>query len=217
MILIRPRFKPKHLIPAIFVGLILFSAIVFFRNAGHWLVKHDQPQQADAVVILMGAIAERVLEAHDIYQAGLANRMIIPENVFYGSEALENAGVSIPYGAQLSKEILVKLGVPDSLISIAPGKAASTYQEALSIADYLSRNPHLKTLILSSSEYHMRRAIIIFRHVAKAHGLDVEFVAMPSKYGDFRPGKWWRHRESAKHVFYEYTKLLYFLIVERWR
>lgn len=217
MIFIRTRFKPKQLIPAILVGFILFSAVIFFRNAGHWLVKNDQPQKADAVVILMGAIAERVLEARDIYEAGLANRMIIPENVFYGSEALENAGVNIPYGAQLSKEILIKLGIPDSLISIAPGKAASTYQEALSIADYLTRNPHLKTLILSSSDYHMRRAIIIFRHVAKARGLDVEFVAMSSKYSDFRPAKWWRHRESAKHVFYEYTKLLYFLIVEQWR
>ncbi len=165
----------------------------------------------------MGSVSDRILQAADIFEAGLTKELIIVNEKQTGIENLNKRGVDIPSQAQRSQSALIQLGIPDSLISIIPGRAASTKDEAAITAAWLKNHPHIDTLIIVSSAAHMRRAHLIFRKELKKHGLRVHLLTAPSQYSGFNAKQWWRDRESAKQVFMEYTKMLSFLLVEQWQ
>lgn len=184
----------------------------------HLLVKKaDHLHNADAALILMGSIADRVLQAADLFENGHSTEILIVNNIQYGSEYLAQYNVHIPNGAQLSKQALTQLSIPDSLITIIPGRAASTRAEAQITANWLKQNPHTDTLIIVSSAAHMRRASMIFNDTFKDNNLNTIILTVPSKYSGFNAKKWYTHRESAKQVFMEYTKMASFLLVEQWQ
>ncbi len=195
------------------------------RSAGIFLVKTATIRHADATLILMGSIADRVLQAKDIYNSGNTNEILIVNNIQYGSEYLAQFNVYIPNGAQLSRQALTQFNIPDSLITILPGHAASTRAEAEITANWLKQNPQIDTLIIVSSAAHMRRAIMIFENTFNDYSLNmhpersrgVTILSAPSKYSGFNAQKWWTDRESAKQVLMEYTKIASFLLVEQWQ
>lgn len=199
----------------VFFGII--ASILMLRQAGNYLVKYDNLQKSDATLILMGSIADRVLQTADIYKQNLSNEILIVNNIQYGSEYLEQYNVHIPNFAELSRQALSQLSIPDSLITIIPGRAASTMEEATITAAWLKNHPQTDTLIIVSSAAHMRRAHLIFRKEFKKHGLQVHLITAPSKYSNFNAQKWYTDRESAKQVFMEYTKLASFLLIEQWQ
>lgn len=207
----------KPIITSILLAGIAILAGLWFRYAGIWLVKGDVTEPADAIVILMGSPADRVLETFDLYAAGLAGKIIMVNNIQVGGEALEARGVSIPRQTKLSINALSELGIPDSLMLILPGDAASTRNEADTIAAYIIANEtEIKSVILVSSAAHMRRASMIFRDAFKDHQLEIRVMCAPSKYSGFYPEQWWKYRENAKDVFLEYVKIASFQLYERW-
>ena len=62
----------QHLLA--FLGALALLGIVtlffFFLSVGHWLVKEDPLQKADAIAVLSGNFPVRALEATVLYQAG---------------------------------------------------------------------------------------------------------------------------------------------------
>lgn len=197
--------------------LFLMIFILFLRHAGTYLVKQADPlPKSDAAIILMGSIADRVLEAADTYKAGQTDRIVIVNNIQYGSESLQPYGVNIPNFASLSVDALQQLGVPDSLITVLPGRASSTRAEADTIASWLQANPAIDTLAIISSSAHTRRAYMIFSDSFDDAGIHVTLVTIPSKYSEFTGERWWTDRESAKQVFMEWVKILSFVLVEKW-
>ena len=86
-------------------GLLLAIFILMFisfRQAGNYLVKTDHLQSSDAIVILMGSTVDRVLEANDVYKAGMAEKILIINNIQVGREELEAKGIFVPTQAQLA-------------------------------------------------------------------------------------------------------------------
>jgi uncharacterized SAM-binding protein YcdF (DUF218 family) len=187
------------------------------RFAGTYLVRTDIPAKPTPTIILMGSIADRVLQAADLYKNGSSTEILIVNNIQYGSEYLVQYGVHIPNLAELSKTALIHLNIPDSLITIIPGRAASTRDEALTIANWLKKNPHIDALSIVSSAAHMRRANMIFKDTFSDNNLNIKIYTIPSKYSGFNARHWYADRESAKQVFMEYTKLLSFLLIEQWQ
>ncbi len=55
----------------------------------------------------------------------------------------------------------------------------------------------------------MRRARLIFRRELRKLDHDVELIMRPSNYSDFQASRWYRHRESARSVVFEYVKLAF--------
>ena len=156
----------------------------------------------------MGSIADRVLQAGVLYKNGHSTEILIANNIQYGSEYLAQYNVFIPNFAQLSKQALTQRNIP--------GRAASTRAEAQITANYLKQNPQIDTLIIVSSAAHMLRAGMIFNDTFNDHNLNVIVLSVPSKYSGFNASHWWKHRESAKQVFYEYLKLISFVMVEQY-
>ncbi|HGY11632.1 MAG TPA: hypothetical protein ENK36_04645, partial [Desulfobacterales bacterium] len=50
--------------------LLLLTAAYLVPRMGTFLVRQDQPEKADVMVILMGNIPDRTLEAYDLYKKG---------------------------------------------------------------------------------------------------------------------------------------------------
>lgn len=208
--------KPKTL--KLLLSLLFITAsLLLFRYAGTYLVKKDPLQKSDASLILMGSIADRVLQAAVVHKQGMANEVLIVNNIQYGSEYLAQYDVFIPNFAALSKQALRQFGIPDSLITIIPGRATSTRDEARLAATWLANHPHIDTLMLISSAAHMRRAHLIFKHEFRRQGLHIHLTTSTNPYSGFNAKKWWRDRESAKQVFMEYVKISSFLLVEQWK
>ncbi len=198
--------------------LTISAALILLKNAGTNLIRTDNPTKPTPTIILMGSIADRVLETNDIYKAGLTDTIIIANSNQSGGEALLQYGITIPNNTALSAQILKQLGIPDSSIFILPGKTKSTRDEADTLISWIkTNNIRLHAITIVSSSAHMRRANMVFNDAFNDNNLNIKIYTIPSKYSDFNPKHWYTHRESAKQVFMEYIKMISFLLVEQWQ
>jgi uncharacterized SAM-binding protein YcdF (DUF218 family) len=148
-------------------SLISLFLIICFLKIGTWLSKNDELYEADAIVILMGSIADRVLQASDLYHDGFADNIIFVESLTTSYDALKKKGVNIVTNTDQVFNALISLGIPEENINVLKGGAKSTMEEASIIRDYIGTVPGVDTLILVSSNEHMRRASMIFEKTLK--------------------------------------------------
>lgn len=199
------------------VVLVVFTAtyVVGCQGVGNWLVKEDIPVHADAVVLLMGYFPERVLQVADMYHGGVADNLIIVYESMGPYQVLEARGASVIRTTGQARNAAIALGIPDSCITMLPGDARSTLDEALAVREYMTGNTGLDTLLLVSSPAHMRRAYMIFRAVLNDTGNKTYIGTSPSEYSSFNPQRWWRRREDIQAVLSEWVKFVSFVIFER--
>lgn len=202
----------------IFVGVLIILAVLFTggcRHTGEWLAREDVPPHADAMILLMGSFPERVLQAVDLYHEGIADRLIIVYESMGAYQALADRGATVIRTTEQARDAAVALGIPDSCITMLPGDARSTLDEALAVRDYLAGRPVLDTLILVSSPSHMRRAYMIFRTVLHSSEINAYIGCSPSKYSSFKAERWWRRKEDIQSVLSEWLKILSFIFIEK--
>lgn len=205
--------KQKTLIVVI---LLVAGLGYFFFNAGKYLVWEDKLVPADLIVVLMGSGPDRVLEAVDLYQEGYGKHILMVQNEQPGYKLLKSRKVYIPRDTDLAKSVGVQMGVPAEAFIILPGDAQSTQDEAKHIKKYLEAHTKCKSLIVVSSRFHTRRAAMIFQRTLNGdndHGIII--MARPSRYDTFNARAWWRSREDAEQVVYEYIKLVAFYTIDR--
>jgi len=107
----------------VILGVVLGASLMaLVLGAGRILVRSDPlPEHADAIVMLAGSISDRVLEAADLYRAGVAPRVVVTrERVPRGDWALRARGVRLPESAEQTVAALQALGVPASAITVIP-------------------------------------------------------------------------------------------------
>jgi uncharacterized SAM-binding protein YcdF (DUF218 family) len=196
----------KTTLTTILLAAVLLLALFLWRG-GHWLIVETPLQPADAIVVLMGSTPERELEAADLYNAGLADKLLMVEFPSHSNLLLDSFNIDMPRGLSNTVSVLNQLHVPTTSIHILPGDVSSTRGEAIAIATFLQENPHIQSIILVSSPSHMRRATLVFRRTFRRGGIDCVIIPRPTSYGNFHPKGWYRDRDSAKDVLYEYIKI----------
>ena len=195
----------------IFTLLVLLLWIIIPRM-GSFLIVKDKPVKADALIILMGNIPDRTLEAFDLYKQGYARKIIIVMANRYGIDYFRKKGIPLDGQTTITKKALEGLGVSSDDIIILPGDAKSTQEEAEALKKYVALHKQVDTVLLVSSSYHTRRAKLIFNNEMKRSGEKVTIVSCPSKYTGFNDKQWWKDRESSKIVFFEYLKIFNVLL-----
>lgn len=185
-----------------FILLLLFFVAIFFLLAGRVLLV-DSPEHADAILILAGETQVRPQKGLQLLQQGYAPRLILDvsnqERIFNFSlpEVAQRWEQSLPQSQQMSTCAIVGL---------------STKEESHEAAQCLKRfNAH--NVLIVTSDFHTRRAISIFRHELPASHFSVSAAYNPVTFGT----AWWKHREWAKTTLIEWTKLLWWEAVDRWR
>jgi len=181
---------------------------------GRYLVIDEPRHPADAILVQSGSVPDRILEAVDLYQAGLAPRIILSrERPAAGLAVLRQRGADMPDRHDINVSIATQLGVPAGALATVDGFATSTRSEAEVVIPYL-KHAGIHRVLLVTSKLNARRAGLIFRTLA---GDGIGFTVCASRYDSYDPNTWWRHRVFLRRVVFEYEKLAVFQLWERWR
>ncbi|MDD4781269.1 MAG: YdcF family protein [Tissierellia bacterium] len=209
------RFSRKLIISL----AIILSVVVLIRlslpSLGTFLVTEDKPQPSDIIVVLMGSGPDRILGAVDLYEQGYADHIVMVRNMVRGYDLVVSQGVKIPHDTDIAKEVAVQLGVPAEKVTILPGDALSTRDEAIAVREYLKGEPNINSLIIVTSKYHSGRAKKIFVKAMSSIDREIEVLSYPTEYDDFNAEKWWKSREDLKRGALEYLKLFHFYLREQ--
>jgi uncharacterized SAM-binding protein YcdF (DUF218 family) len=208
--------KPGKLFITVIVILsVLLLGRLSLPSLGYYLVAEDEPQQSDIIVLLMGSGPDRMLGAVDLYHAEYADEILMVRNMVRGYDLVVSQGVKIPHDTDIAKEVAVQLGVPEEKITVLPGDALSTQDEAIAVREYLKTEPDLDSLIIVTSKSHSGRAKKIFVKAMTSLERDFRIISCPTNYDDFNAEKWWQNREDLKRGALEYLKLMHFYVKDQ--
>ena len=119
-------------------GAVLLAAIVLvgaarvpiMREVASFLIVEDSLKPAAAIVALGGQAPFRQIEAARLYHAGWAPLVfVVQEGPSDEAEALRELGIQVVPEWELSRQVLLRRGVPASAIIVPEGKSSGTLEE----------------------------------------------------------------------------------------
>ncbi len=184
---------------ALVAALFVLGCAVYYQRtalltaAGDYLVQTDPLGPAEVIVVLAGdGTGARIMTAVELVRRGLAPTILVdgPPGV-YGH-----------YESELAIKYAVGKGAPREILEAFPMNVASTIEEAEAVCAEMRRRGVRKVIIVTSN-FHTRRAGLIFREAAAG---DIEFMiaAAPAPY--FEPDRWWKTRPGKKIFLLESLK-----------
>ena len=185
--------------------IVLFLLAIFVAlasQAARFLVV-DEPEKSDAIVVLAGDTKVRPVRGLDLLRQGMAPRLFLDaetRDVIYDQPLVE-----------LVQKYVNSLGEANR-VSVCPITGYSTIAEADDVSRCLQSLSAHRVLIVTS-DYHTRRALMIFRHRLPQYQFSAAAARNPAQFGE----AWWTHREWAKATFDEWAKTLWWEAVDRWR
>ncbi|EMT38283.1 DUF218 domain-containing protein [Thermoanaerobacter thermohydrosulfuricus] len=157
-------FKVLGLLMVIFIVVVVILEVKIISFS-----YNEKPKKSDAIIVLGCAVygntpspffRERLEEALRLYNEGYGKYIIVSGGKGPGENISE---------AKAGKEYLVKKGVPRELI-LTDDKSFSTYENLLFSKEIMEENS-LKTAIIISNKFHLKRVSVI----AKRVGIEASF------------------------------------------
>ena len=194
------------------LGLIVGAPVYgppLLSLAGKYLVTHEKPVKADAIVVLSGEVPARAMAAADLFHQGMSLTVFVsPGNISpVWKRAVHELGVDLPDDSEMNRRLLIRLGVPPAAIQRID-ESDGTLGEARALFSIAQRSGFTRILVVTSP-YHTRRAGKIFRWV---FGDTMSVQVIGSSYDDFDPARWWDNRLDTYHVIMEYQKMMLFML-----
>jgi uncharacterized SAM-binding protein YcdF (DUF218 family) len=185
------------------VGLAGFAHASLFRGVASFLIVEDPLEPATAIVVLGGHLPFREMEAARLYRDGWAPQVVIVRGARREEwKALQDLQIEVRETWELSREVLIRQGVPPAAILVPEEEAEGTLEESRVAARALK--PEDRPVILVTSKYHTRRARLTWNHVTEGRS---KAVARVANQDPFDPARWWRERRFALAVVREYLGL----------
>ena len=198
----RPRISLRRAAAASIAALAIYG----FFTAGTFLAREDPLAEADAIFVLAGTLIERPLEAADLYAAGYAPRIVVTRaTAEEATGVVEQRGVRVPDALDLTKDILLQLGVPPEALITPQRIHDNTGEEAQTLRTLATTHGWRRVLVVSS-KYHLRRVRVACRRALRDTG--VEIVMRGSRYDPSQPDQWWSRRSDIRWVASELPKLM---------
>jgi uncharacterized SAM-binding protein YcdF (DUF218 family)/glycosyltransferase involved in cell wall biosynthesis len=191
------------------VGLVAVYGLMFYTPA-LWVVAQPlrltaPPQRADAIVVFAGGVGEsgqagggaqeRVKQAIDLYHAGWAPHVIISSGYVYSFRESE-----------VLRTVAVANDVPPAAIVLEEA-AINTYENVERTRRILD-DRGWRRILLVSSPYHMRRALLTWQKVAP----HVDVIPAPPAESQFYAHATGASLEQIRAILHEYAA-----IVAYWR
>jgi uncharacterized SAM-binding protein YcdF (DUF218 family) len=166
----------------VLIGLVGAYLLVFHTNLVWWaaapLNAAAPLAPADAIVVFAGGVGEsgkagggtqeRLQRAIDMYKAGYASHLVLSSGYVY----------SFPE-ADLMRSAAIQEGVPPAAISLEQ-RATDTHENVIYV-DRIVRERGWRSLLLVTSPYHTRRALLVWRKAAP----DVRVIPAPPLKSQF--------------------------------
>jgi len=194
----------RNRVAQVVVALLILYAAVFETNLVWWgaapLKLTAPPARADAIVVFAGGVGEsgragggaqeRLKQAVDLYKAGYAPWMILSSGYVYSLRE-----------AEVMQATAISLGVPPSAI-VLEQRAANTYENVRFVDEILSDH-HWTRILLVSSPYHMRRALLVWHRQAPG----VTVVPTPAPESEFYLHQRGASFEQVRAILQEYLAI----------
>jgi uncharacterized SAM-binding protein YcdF (DUF218 family) len=188
------------------LALAAVAAVWLLFYGGRYLQHEDPLQKVDAIFVLAGTRAERLLEAIDLYKEGYAPVVVLsPGRPEPGEDLLRERGVRFPSDVELQRDVLLQSGLPATAVRATNGYVDNTAQEA-NLLRAMVRAHGWRTVMVVTSKYHTRRARFAFRRGLEGTGARAMIRA--SRYDLSDPANWWRYRSDFRFVSSEWQKLI---------
>jgi hypothetical protein len=184
----------------LFLVLLLVGGLVASQGARFLVV--DNPQKSDAIVVLAGETIVRPARGLELLRQGMAPRL------FFDAETgrIFNSHLTDIVQQYIADQ-------PDAnKLALCPIEGHSTVAETSDVARCLQPLNARRVLIVTS-DYHTRRALSIYSHRLPQYQWTVAAAHNPAQFGN----AWWTDREWAKVAFDEWSKLLWWEAVDRWK
>jgi uncharacterized SAM-binding protein YcdF (DUF218 family) len=178
--------------------LALSAGLALMLGIGHWLVKEDSLQKANAIAVLSGNFPARALEAASLYRNGYASEIWLthpgPQ-----PEALAEMGIHYPSEADFNYQVLRRQGIPAKAIHILDSQIINTSDELEAISSALQRKNNASVIVVTNKA-HTRRVHELWNKFDSASG---KLIVHGLANDDFDPSSWWTHTEDAHQVIHE--------------
>ncbi len=176
------------------------------------LLYHEDPlAPADAIAVLGGGQADRVVEAAELFAAGYAPIVLLtraPEAPFIAD--LQARGLDVSTNLEERLDYLDALGVPRDATTVLQRLVRSTQAEAELIADW-AESRQMGRIIVVTSGFHTARARFVFNRVLRDR--PTEIVVRPSSLSGFAPETWWHTRSDRGRGLVELEKYAYYRVM----
>jgi uncharacterized SAM-binding protein YcdF (DUF218 family)/glycosyltransferase involved in cell wall biosynthesis len=186
------------------LAVALIFVIVFYTNAVWWAaapLKVTAPvRPADAIVVFAGGVGEsgkagggtqeRIQHAIDLYRTGGNTHLVLSSGYVY----------SFPE-AEVMRTLAVDHGVPPDAI-VLERRATNTYQNVTHVHDILQQRGWTSVLLVSSP-YHMRRALLVWRKAAPG----IHVIPAPPPRSQFYDHVSGASLEQVRAVLHEYLAI----------
>jgi len=174
----RARTRAAEIVAAIAAVYLL----VFHTNLIWWAAEplkiSAPPAAADAIVVFAGGVGEsgragggaqeRLRQAVDLYKGGYAPYLVLSSGYVYSFREADSM-----------RALAIAEGIPASVI-VLEERATNTYQN-VRFVDEILRDHRWRRILLVSSPYHMRRALMVWRKQAP----DLSVVPTPAPQSQF--------------------------------
>ena len=211
--------KKKILIIAAGIAILLYVFRAgWLGYLGRSLVVDDPSATADVAVVLSTGVdyLPRLLQAAHLYREKRVNKILINGNRKTDAiRELEKQGfVPACDWPENSLRILEMHGVPrEEVWAVSAEDVFDTVSEAQTIKLFLQNNV-VNSLIITTSKFHTRRALYIWRKVL---GTDNNIYISAAVDDPFDPDSWWQDGRQVKQVMGEYGGMAYYVWKKPWR
>lgn len=180
------------------IPVLLVLGIMGLRALGAYLILSSNAQASNAIIVLSGGDETRMRTALQLYNDKYASMIILTET----------GDVAEGYGYLHSFDMRIQLlanGVPAGNILLTDGVVSNTKDEARLVKN-LMLSQQMKSGIIVTDPYHMRRAFDIFQKEFKDTDIHLYIQAA---YGSwYNPRTWFFHIDGWRFTVLEYVKML---------
>jgi uncharacterized SAM-binding protein YcdF (DUF218 family) len=181
------------------IALFTLSAgLAFMLGVGHWLVKEDALQKANAIAVLSGNFPTRALEAASLYRKGYAGEIWLTRTGEQSQELVE-LGIHYPSEADFNYQVLRRQGVPPKAIHVLDSPVINT-QDELEVIGSALRQKDAAAVIVVTNKAHTRRVHELWNRLDSSSG---KIIVHAISNDDFQPSAWWTRTGDTHQVIHE--------------
>ena len=196
----RTRTRALQIVVAVAVAYLLIFETSLLWWAADPLRRSAAPVPADAIVVFAGGVGEsgkagggaqeRLKRAVDLFHGGYAGHLVLSSGFVYSFHEAESM-----------RALAIDQGVPASAI-VLEERATNTF-ENVTYAHEILRQHGWRRVLLVSSPYHMRRALLVWRKQAP----DVDVVPTPAEQSQFYDHTRGASLEQLRGIVQEYVAI----------
>jgi uncharacterized SAM-binding protein YcdF (DUF218 family) len=174
------------------------------RQAAQLWIVSDELKAADAVAVLGGGINDRPFAAAAYYRDGLTKKILL---------SVDRVGAAAQLGAapsdlEANRQVLLKLGIPESAIDTFGTGSLNTYEEALALRAW-AEHTGAHSIIVPTEIFGARRLSWMLR---RAFGDKIAIIVPALDQSEYRRDNWWQNDQGIIAFQNEVLKYIYYRV-----